>query len=184
MSKKKSSLVFAMLVGALLAFPVTGCGGDDDGDEKINSGANDNNNNGDGKISADNWQSTLRDTYGVEMSLPTGWTFSSAKSMTVNESYPEHEIYFTTQEADFQAAYEVFVAHLFAATEAVTPADGNYSANSLWPFEKGDRLESAPPLEIWYFTQGNNIVQVVANDNETSRLAGFSIMYSASKKNW
>lgn len=183
MSKKKNFLLFALMLGALLAFPLIGCGGDDD-EGGTPSGGGGGNQDDAGEVNAANWQSVLQSTYGVDLSTPAGWTFSEAKDLTINDNYPEHEVYFTTQEADFQAAYQAFVEHLFAATEAVTPADGNYGANSLWPFEKGDRFETVPFLETWYFTHGDAIIQVVANDSESSKKAGFSIMRTASTKNW
>ncbi len=173
--KRKFSLI-ALFLGILLAFPLIGCGGEE-GDEggSENSGNNNGGNTSDDGVTANNWQSIIAEHFGATINLPSGWTFSSGEDKTFGYAGPEYELYFTTDAEDFAASYSDFVNAVFDATEAVTPEDGNYDALEIYPFEKGDRFETAPSFEVWYFSTATHINSVTIINNESTKTAGISI---------
>ena len=176
MKKKKFSLI-ALFLGMLLAFPVIGCGGDE-GDEGAseNSGNNNSGNNSDDKnLTANNWQSTIVEHFGATINLPTGWTFSSGEDKTFGYSGPEYEVYFTTDAEDFATAHREVVTAVFDATEAVTPEEGNYAAAKIYPFEKGERFETAPDFEVWYFSTATHVNSITIVSQESTKTTGISI---------
>jgi hypothetical protein len=179
---EESAGIFRMLMLAVCMFAVS-CGDDDKNSDPIDDGTeqngdgngNGNGDNGDnGKptaITADNWQKALKDTYGVELSAPAGWSFKEGEAGAGGNS---HGISFTTAAADFDAASEAFAAHIFAVTAAASK-DGNYASpdakdeplddvpviggvRSQSSLRRSDAAAASMPADVgWYFTGSSGV---------------------------
>ena len=76
--------ILTILTVFIMALSLTACGSDDSSsDGKTTTGASQGNSSGGnalGDISADNWDKVVAENFGLELSLPDGWSIESAKS--------------------------------------------------------------------------------------------------------
>jgi hypothetical protein len=122
--KKISTIIITASLGALLA----GCG--DSGDSKAEgkaSAAKSAPAKSGGKtlrdIGEDNWQKMIKDTFGLDIVLPEGWSFKSVKSLNgVNNA---DLVLFIGEDA--ATTGPAFAKLLFDATQSTSP-HGNYKA--------------------------------------------------------
>jgi hypothetical protein len=151
-----------VMMAFAIALVTVSCGKDDDDDSGDDGGDT-------GKetgITAANWQQIIKDAYGFDLTVPSGWTFKQGQKTNINPSYT---VQFTTTAADFSAAFAALMQHVFDLTASVVPAKGNYS-------EDGVKLNEIPtimgvPYELWYFDTPKLSVQVSFVDAEATKTA-------------
>ena len=150
--------VFVMAIA--ISFAVVSCGKDDKNDEDDGD---------DGKVEATaltaaNWQKIIKDVYGFDLTVSTGWSFNEGDKQTTAPSY---YVKFTTTAADFKTEYSTFMQHVFDLTKAITPAKGNYD-------ETGKKLDAIPtmmgePFPLWLFDTSKYTVQLDITAAETTK---------------
>lgn len=116
-------------------------------------------------LNDNNWQTVVKENFGITLAVPAGWTFISVNSpngvnnlilkMTIGEG--------TTGEAEGK--------RLFAATKALSP-HGNYKNNPNWEAEtvsagdkvndisEVDRFTDSDVLATWSFTFNSKMIMV------------------------
>jgi hypothetical protein len=147
-----------------ISFAVVSCGKDDDGKDGDEGG-------NDTALTAANWQKTVRDVYGFDLTVPSGWTFKQGKKENIN---PAYSVQFTTTAADFQAAYLAFMQHVFDLTEKVTPATGNYDGEG--------KLDEIPVMmgsiyfPLWIFDTAKYAVMIDLSDAEATKTAQINLI--------
>ena len=144
--------VFMMAI--VISLVTVSCSKDDNGDS------------GDGgdntELTATNWQKVIKDVYGFDLNVPSGWTFKQGKKESITPSY---SVRFTTAAADFETEYTAFMQYVFDLTGKVTPAKGNYNDNG--------KLDNIPemmgiPMPLWKFDTPKYAIQIdLADDGST-----------------
>jgi hypothetical protein len=153
------------------------CGKDKDGDDDDNNGKPVEEET---SLTDSNWQKVIRDIYGFDLNVPSGWTFKSGKKTNIN---PAYYVQFTTTAADFEAEYGTFMQYVFDLTAKVTPADGNFNMDmdDNYAWHMTDKLTEIPtmmgiPLPLWYFNTSKYAIQISLDDSETSKMARITLI--------
>ena len=152
--------MFVMAIA--ISFAIVSCGKDDKNDE--DDGGNDT------EMTATNWQKTIKDVYGFDLNVPTGWTFKKGEKTNIN---PAYYVQFTTTAADFQAENVKFMQHVFDLTEKVTPATGNYDGDG--------KLDAIPVMmgfyfALWHFDTPKYSIQVSLDDAEATKTVQITLV--------
>ena len=143
--------LFTMAIVIVLV--VVSCGKDDKDDD--DKGGDDT------EMTAANWQKVIKDVYGFDLTVPTGWTFRQGEQTNIN---PAYYVQFTTTAANFQTEYEKLLQHVFDLTEKVTPSKGNYNDADV-------KFDAVPGLEMWNFDTSKYAIQISFQDAEASKIA-------------
>jgi hypothetical protein len=170
-----NSSICALIMVLAIGLVTVSCGKDDDGD---NGGKDETE-----KVTADNWKKVIKDVYGFDLNVPSGWTFKEGAKTGTN---PVYLLKFTTAAADYSAEFAAFMQYMFDLTAAVTPADGNFDV-SLISGEKGNKYENIPtimdkPSPLWYFNTSKDCIQVSLGGASATKVAEINLTYIGAKK--
>ncbi len=151
--------LFALLLILAMMFTMTACGG---GGAANNAGAGTGNGgttntDGDGDkvdaIGTSNWQSVVKDKFGVDVTLPTGWTIKNAQIMSGGKGV---KLTFNT---DAAATLNDFAKSMYDACDAasIKMADMTSGNTEYKSFEEADTSKG---LKLRYYITADDFVKV------------------------
>jgi hypothetical protein len=132
-------------------------------------------------VTTDNWQQVLQNSYGVNLSLPAGWSFKEG-TQAGNGIYVTHNIQFTTTADDFNDAFMTFAQQVFNATKTASSQYGNFSATASNPSVIENKLDALPVaigtvIKPWYFAKSDGrVIQCTANSAPSTKTIQLSFI--------
>ena len=123
-------------------------------------------------VTADNYKEIIKVLYGLNVSLPSGWTF---KSGVFDTSAPTYRFFFETTASDFTTAVRELAEYLFS----LAAEKGNYSSPNTSISELPSR---ANPYWLYkYDSKGNDFVQVNIVGTESAKTV--SVKFNGARGN-
>lgn len=142
---------------------------------------NDNSNSEDTLTTA-NWQKVIKEVYGFNLTVPSGWTFKEGKKQTVNPSY---SVQFTLDNGDFATAYPAFAQHIFDLTAALSTG-GNFKSTGSPDYDVAEQLSEIPNgygimMPIWCFESPKYTIQLDISEDEAQKIVQIYLVAVKSK---
>jgi major membrane immunogen (membrane-anchored lipoprotein) len=132
------------------------------------------NNNGDDAdtLTNTNWQQVIKDVYGFDLTVPSGWTFKEGKKQNIN---PAYSVQFTLNDGDFAASYKAFAQHVFDLTDALSDG-GNFKSTGSPDYNVAEKLTEIPSVygiisPLWCFEAPKYTIQVDISKDEAQKIA-------------
>jgi hypothetical protein len=154
--------------------------GKDDGADKTDNSDGSSQSASDNSVDAENadaltianWQRVIKDVYGFDLNVPSGWTFKEGKKQTINPSY---SVQFTLNDGDFETSYKAFAQHVFDLTAALS-AGGNFKSTGSPDYNVAEQLSEIPNaygiiMPIWCFEAPKYTIQVDISEDEAKKIA-------------
>ncbi|MDR1679483.1 MAG: fibronectin type III domain-containing protein [Prevotellaceae bacterium] len=154
------------------------CSDDDKGDDGNN---NNGGNGGSAGITANNWQQTVKNSYGVNLNLPADWSFKEGAQLG-SGIYVTQDIQFTTTADDFDATFMTCAQQVFNATETASSRYGNFSATASNPSAIENTLNALPVMigtviEPWYFAKSDGrVIQCTVSGTSATKTIQLSFI--------
>ena len=180
--------LFALLLAAMMVFALAACGdnntADPDKDNPGTSQSGENNNdkggteNQGGDNQNDDWQTIMKTTYGIDLTLPNGWSFSNIRKTS------GHQFNFNYTGSDFDSAYVALCETMFDLTAAVSGTSGNfiYKDNGYVSIDEIPTIMQVTLNPTWQYNFNSNAFQLGISDYESTSSASMTFTPNGAAK--
>lgn len=152
--------LFALLLILAMMFTLTACGG---GPANNGAGAGNNggttNNGGTGDenkvdaIGTSNWQSVVKEKFGVDVTLPTGWTIKNAQVMSGGKGVK------LTFNVDDTNTLNAFAKTMYDACDAVSDKMADMTSGNT-EYKSFEDADTSKGLKLRYYLTAEDFVKV------------------------
>ena len=159
--------VYLALALAMAFFMLVACNKSNSTTATQNRSASEGNGGNSNSNTTVNWQQEIKETFGFDLTNPTGWTFKELHKV----SGSRYVLQFTTTGNDFDAEYKTFVEYIFNLTKSITPSKGNYDGNLMNDYT-GDKITEIPKglTPSWMFDTQKYAIEVMFSADQSGRV--------------
>ena len=177
--------IFALLIALMMVFALAAC---DTGDDPNPSGSNNpgtsqndtpgGTENQGGDNQNDDWQTIMKTTYGIDLTLPNGWSFSNIRKTS------GHQFNFNYTGDDFESAYVALCETMFDLTAAVSGTSGNfiYKDNGYVSIDEIPTIMQVTLNPTWQYNFNSNAFQLGISDYESTSSASMTFTPNGAAK--
>ena len=180
--------ILAFLLAAMMVFALAACGDNNTTDpDKDSPGVSQSGENNDsqggtenqgGDNQNDDWQTIMKTTYGIDLTLPNGWSFSNIRETS------GHQFNFNYTGSDFDSAYVALCETMFDLTAAVSGTSGNfiYKDNGYVSIDEIPTIMQVTLNPTWQYNFNSNAFQLGISDYESTSSASMTFTPNGASK--